>query len=381
MTPSNPKAIRISPKKQGNTLSAAQKRFNTLIRQIDKKKQLLLAWKEAIPVYHQKVEHEYDPLFDVFNGLRLEWIQLLDKHYGQPLFKKTDKMKIKHLISAVCDDLVADMDSEAVKTLFNKYNDVDYDTMVQEQEQAVTELMKNMAKNMFDVDIGDDADVSSPEKFQAYLEDKMRGQPEAQATAKPAKKTKKQLAQEARRQEEEALAGKSVQEIYRKLVANLHPDREPDEQERLRKTELMQRVNTAYGKKDLLQLLELQLEVEQIDATQLSHLADNRLKHFNKILGGQLEELSQEVGQIEMAFKAELDMPFFEQISPNYLLSKIAEDTHAIEQDIVFITQDIKDHANAAAFKAWLKTYKIPKRAARDDFDDLFDGLSQFGFR
>jgi hypothetical protein len=47
------------------------------------------------------------------------------------------------------------------------------------------------------------------------------------------------------------------------LVAALHPDREPDEQERKRKTELMQRVNTSYGKKYLLLLLELQLEIEQ----------------------------------------------------------------------------------------------------------------------
>ncbi len=48
-------------------------------------------------------------------------------------------------------------------------------------------------------------------------------------------------------------------------MAVLHPDREPDEAERVRKTELMQRVNEAYSKKDLLQLVALQLEIEQID--------------------------------------------------------------------------------------------------------------------
>lgn len=383
MTAKDPKAIRIAPKKQGSTLSAAQKRFNNLIKQIDKNKKLLLDWKDTIPVYQQKVGQEYEPLFDTFNGYRLEWLQLLDQYYEQPLFKKTDKAKIKHIISAVCDDLVADMESEAVKALFNKYKDTDYDAMVQEQEQAMAEMIKGLAKEMFKVDIDDDVDVSTPEKFQAHLQDKLREQAEAEEAvkaAKPKKKTAKQLAREAKQQEDEALAGKSVQEIYRKLVAALHPDREPDEQERARKTELMQRVNTAYGKKDLLQLLELQLEAEQVDAAQLGHIADDRLKHFNKILVEQLAELTEEIGHIEMTFMERLNMPFFGKITPKHLLAELAHDMRQVKQDIAYIKEDLQDHADPAAFKAWLKAYRIPKPKRRDAFDELFGG-DPFDFR
>ena len=99
------------------------------------------------------------------------------------------------------------------------------------------------------------------------------------------------------------MASKSVQEVYRKLVAVLHPDREPDARERERKTELMQRVNRAYGKKDLLQLLELPLGNERIDPAHLSNIADSRLKYFNKILKEQLAELEQETHQIEAMLK------------------------------------------------------------------------------
>jgi len=383
MTAKDPKAIRIAPKKQGSTLSAAQKRFNNLIKQIDKNKKLLLDWKDTIPVYQQKVGQEYEPLFDTFNGYRLEWLQLLDQYYEQPQFKKTDKAKIKHIISAVCDDLVVDMESEAVKALFNKYKDTDYDAMVQEQEQAMAEMIKGLAKEMFKVDIDDDVDVSTPEKFQAHLQDKLREQAEAEEAvkaAKPKKKTVKQLAREAKQQEDEALAGKSVQEIYRKLVAALHPDREPDEQERVRKTELMQRVNTAYGKKDLLQLLELQLEAEQVDAAQLGHIADDRLKHFNKILGEQLAELTEEIGHIEMTFMERLNMPFFGKITPKHLLAELAHDMRQVKQDIAYIKEDLQDHADPAAFKAWLKAYRIPKPKRRDAFDELFGG-DPFDFR
>jgi hypothetical protein len=53
-----------------------------------------------------------------------------------------------------------------------------------------------------------------------------------------------------------------------------HPDREPDPHERERKTALMQRANHAYGKNDLLKLLELQLELEHIDQPAYTTLDD-----------------------------------------------------------------------------------------------------------
>jgi len=384
MTKAN-KEVRIVSKADKKTLSAAQKQFNSLSKKIDQQKKLLLKWKETIPSYNHKVEQEYEPLLETFNQHQLEWVKLLDVFHNQPLFKKTDKAKIKHLIIEVCEDLLVEMDTDEVKTLFNKYGDEDFDTIKQETDAAVGEMMKGLAKNMFNVDIEEDADVSSPEKFQAYLQEKLQEQKEAQTEAGEspyqARKTKKQLAKEARQQEEEALASKSVQEVYRKLVAVLHPDREPDETERERKTELMQRVNIAYGKKDLLQLLALQLEIEQIDTTHLSQMADSRLKYFNKILKDQLMELDREIFQIEEHFKLQLQMPFYARLSPEQLLLNLAHDIRQVQEQITGIKKDLSFFENASAFKAWLKTYKIPKSSRQDDFDDLFFGGLPFGFK
>lgn len=244
-------------------------------------------------------------------------------------------------------------------------------------------MMKVIAENMFNVDLGDDVDLSSPEKFHAHLQQKLSELQEAQAEApsKERKKTQKQLEKEARQQEEEALASKSVQEVYRKLVAVLHPDREPDEQERERKTELMQRVNTAYGKKDLLQLLELQLEIEQIDPTHLSQIADSRLKYFNKILNEQLAELEQENGQIENMFKMDLNMPFYIRLLPKQLMLMLKNDIRALQESIETVQNELETFENPASFKAWLKNYKIPERSVHDELDDLFfDGMMPFGF-
>ena len=203
-----------------------------------------------------------------------------------------------------------------------------------------------------------------------------------EAPVKQGKKTKKQLEKEARQQEEEALASKSVQEVYRKLVAALHPDREPDPDEQKRKTELMQRVNIAYGKKDLLLLLALQLEIEQIDPAHLNHIADSRLKYFNKILKEQLSELEQETDQIENMFKLDLNLPFFATLSPKQLMSGLAQDIQELRRDIVAIQNELKTFQNPTSLKSWLKGYKIPKTPDHDDFGDLFfGGMMPFEFR
>lgn len=382
--PQSNKTIRLAPKTQEKTLSAAQKQFNSLSKKIDQQKKTLLAWKETIPVYQQKSEQEYNPLVDTFYQHQLEWIKRLDQFYDNSLFKKTDKSKIKYLIIQVCEELIGEVNTDEVKALFNKYSNEDYDTLVDDTHSAVGEMMKSVAKNMFNIDVGDDVDVSSPEKFQAHLQEKLRKQQETLTqSAKPIterKKTKTQLAKEARQREEEALASKSVQEVYRKLVAVLHPDREPDEQERARKTELMQRVNTAYGKKDLLLLLELQLEIEQINTTQLSQMADSRLKYFNKILKEQVTELTEEISQIEEVFRVQLNIPFYVKLTPAQLLLRFANDIREIQNDINTIKEELAVSEQPDIFKTWLKKYKIPRNMHRNNYDDLFFGDFPFNF-
>lgn len=374
MTQPKDKAVRITPKTDSKVLSAAQKRFNSLTKKIDSQKKILLEWKETIPAYRQKVEQEYNVLVDTFDKYRAEMVQLFDQNFDNKLFKRTDKAKLTHLICSISEELIAESDMDELKPLFNKYSEDDYDAMNQETDAAIGDLMKDMMENMFNVKLDENIDVSSPEKLQAHLYEKLKDQAETQASApvKERKKTKKQLEKEAREQEEEALASQSVREVYRKLVAVLHPDREQDEQERERKTELMQRVNTAYGKKDLLQLLALQLEVEQIDPEHLSNIAEHRLKHFNKILNEQLAELEQENHQIETMFKMDLNEPFFVSLTPKRLMSIVAEDIKNMQQEVTVIQQDLENFQQPTSLKVWLKNYKTPKKKAYYEPDDMF---------
>ncbi|WP_341773970.1 J domain-containing protein [Burkholderia seminalis] len=167
-----------------------------------------------------------------------------------------------------------------------------------------------MIEAVFGVDLGDDLDLKSPEdllkRAEAHLQNAQAEwntkNAEREARREKRKKSARQQAAEARAQETRTQISLSIREVYRKLASALHPDRETDPIERERKTQLMQRVNEAYQKHNLLQLLELQLELEHIDQRALDNMSDERLKHYNTILKEQVRELDQEIAHVEMPF-------------------------------------------------------------------------------
>ena len=150
------------------------------------------------------------------------------------------------------------------------------------------------------------------------------------------------------------------------------PDREPNEEERERKTQIMQRVTEAYEKNDLLGLLRLQLEFDRIDQNHIENMAESHLKNYNKLLREQAEELSYElenmVSQVaQMSGK------------PDYIVSNIHRLRLSLEQDIkefkseaASIKKDVKAFGSQLVLKEFLKSFKIPK--AEKDID-FFEGM------
>ena len=173
------------------------------------------------------------------------------------------------------------------------------------------------------------------------------------------------MAKEAREKDEEAQTSLSIRAVYRQLVAALHPDREPDLAERERKTELMKQVTVAYGKKDLLELLALQLRVEQIDQSSINSIGDERLRHYNKVLLSQLQELQDEVMSVEMDFKAMTRVAPYEALTPKRVQSILKVDIARLRYDTKCIARDVNAFREIKQLKAWLKDYRIPE----PDFD------------
>ena len=365
------KVLSIDTGKDHPQLSKEQKAFNTLIKKIDEKRASLAAWQEIIPAYQNKYASKFIPLVETLQEVQIEIVHSLDRACDQKGLTSPERRMIHDLISRMAGDLAVERNDEELKTIYNKHSGSDLD----EEAAASLNGLKSMLEDVIGVDLGDDLDMSNPEEIfkraqahmneqQTQFEAERKEYEERQAKRK---KTAKQKAKESKKQAEEEQTSQSIRELYRKLASALHPDREPDPQERERKTGLMQRINQAYDKKNLLLLLELQLELEHIDQTTINNISASRLKHYNKILKEQLSELENEMFVTEDMFKSQFGISPFERLTPGTLMRNLAAEIVGIQQAIRELKNDLLVFRDIRKLKAWLKDMR---RRQKMDFLD-----------
>ncbi|MGB3917044.1 molecular chaperone DnaJ [Thiothrix litoralis] len=360
-------------------LSPAQKKFNTLIKKIDAQKQVLREWQETFAQCRQDAVEKLEPLRKTLHEHQADMVLLLDQQFTSHKFTPNQKDKLTHLITETCDELITLNQRDDLKAIFNKYSDDDFDTLDQESDEMALEMMKAMFEQEFGTTLDDvEFDIKDPQGTAERLAEKLKQQQEQAEQAAPKrpqpKKSAKQLAKEAKAAEEAANVSKSIQAVYRQLTSALHPDREQDPVERERKTELMQQVTVAYGSKDLLKLLELQLAVEQIDQSKLNNINAERLKHYNKILSDQLRELQEEVFLKESEIREMINASPFEPLSPKRMIGLLKQDMRTVQDMIARIQRDMRAFRDVKQLKAWLKGYRIPE----PDFDPFFGDFPPF---
>lgn len=370
----NTKSISIATGQAQTHLSKEQKAFNTLIKKIDAKRARLAAWQEIIPAYQKKYASEFVPLVETSRDMQLEMVRSLDRVSDQKGLTSTEFNMISHLISELAGELAAEHDDPELKNIYNKHSGSDFDA----EEAAAMQGMKSMLEEELGLELGDDLDFNSPDellqRIHAHMQEQQKQQDadrQAQEEHQPKrKKTAKQIAKEAKLQAEEQQISQSIRDVYRKLASALHPDRENDPKERERKTALMQRINQAYDNKNLLLLLELQLELEHIDQSSINNLTEGRLKHYNKILKEQLTELEHEIFHTEDRFKMEFGFAPFDQPTPSTIMRSLAVDIVQIQRTIRDQKNDLLLFQDIKKVKAWLKDMR--RRPKMDFFGDYF---------
>ena len=376
--------LRILPQQDQTNLSKSQKLFNTLVKKIEASRHDLARWQATMDIYRQKVASDYIPLLDKFKGLQADMVLALDQALDCHTLTKPERRFVAEVICRMAEPLVAKSDDAVMKAIYNKHSDMDFDA----QEAAAAKSMQAAMSEMFGVEIDDAANVSSPQdvldQMKLHLEKEqlldMERQDEAQQRRSQRKKTAKQQAREDRQKADSEQTSQSIREVYRKLVSALHPDRESDPAERARKTGLMQRVNQAYDKKDLLLLLELQLELEHIDAATIAGLSEDRLKHFNKILKDQLAELEQEIAYLEQPMRQMFRLPPHLMLQPQGVMPRLLKDIAELQRHIRQIKRDIEIPGYPAVFKAWIKARQREARDMRRDMAREMDDDDAFRF-
>ncbi len=366
--------LRIAPAGSDRVLTPEQKRFNTLTRQIEQARTVLKAWKDNIGPYAQKHVSQLLPMEDeLFEALRQRAFTL-DALAARRSWTRAERETLSELACEAAGELLAgDPDDAQLKAVFDRHSELGFDEM----RQAELQLMKGLTEAVTGVDLGDAADIASEDDLWQRLHQKRKAQAnerEAQANAAEARREEKtscrrKTAAQQRREDEERQATQSLREVFRKLASALHPDRETDPGERAAKTVLMQEVNQAYANGDLLALLELQLRIEQIDATHMANLDTRRLKHYIKVLAEQLDELRKETLRVEAEFRMDFGLERGWGLNPLKLGNLLQRELRSLRAELAQARQQARVFEDPPATKRWLKAERHRLREADFELD------------
>ncbi|AWM33301.1 hypothetical protein [Hymenobacter nivis] len=359
-----------SPSADDAPLSKAQKEFNRLTKRIAKLEKDVQEFREAATRLRQRVQNEYRPLQTQHNAVRADLVRLFDRALETYKLTKGERRKIVDLLLDGCYDLV-ERGHPDLQPIFDKHAPPPASAEEEvEEERQTSEAMKKLFAMRFGIVFDPAVDVSTQEKFRAYVDEKMaaqqveyeaaqQGQEARRATRK---KSPKQQAAEAKKLAEEQRITKSVRSLYMDLVKALHPDLEPDEAEKARKTALLQQVTAAYEANELLTLLRLQLELEHIDQSHLENLAEDQLRHYNKLLREQASDLDDALYEEQQELSGFTGQPYYALTTPAAMEYDFKRQTTKLQAKIKQLAAEVLafEH-DPAALKAWLKAYRMPR--------------------
>ncbi len=396
------KQLRVIPQgpagsRSGSKLPPAQRRFNRLVQDIEVARARLHAWQEEEPRFRERHRKEILPLLEKERALHREWLLALDRAAIQRNWSKADTRTLQRMIhEQVLMQLDVDPHDVEMRAVFTRNSGDDYGEY-QRRDASVT---RDIMQETMGVDLGDES-FADEEAVLARVDERLREQAQQREDEEVAARDadwererarqsghaeqSRASAAEARRRAEVERTTQSVRDVYHKLVSALHPDREPDAERRLAKTAMMQKVNEAYEKNDLLTLLEAQLQLQQLDATALGTLDRATLARYNRVLAEQLAELTEALADAELAFMLEFNVGQDRRLKTANLGGLIEQARKDIRATTRELTEQMAWMREPARMRAWLKFDREAERERERSlrrtnaiFSELFE-MSGFG--
>jgi hypothetical protein len=189
----------------------------------------------------------------------------------------------------------------------------------------------------------------------AHLEQEVQAEQQHRQAARA--RNKPTAAQRKAEQQQED-ADTVMRKVFRQLASALHPDRERDPAEHERKTALMSEANAAYGRQDLMALLQIQLQIEQADAQSLWQLPEEKIASMSVLLKQQASELEDDLYAQRAQLMQEFDLPSYPAPSAAMLRGQLLMQAHELEQDLATMEEDLVLVQDDAGFRRWLKSQK-----------------------
>jgi len=343
--------LTIAPEESGAPkLSRNQRAFNQLTSKLQRLRGDLEAWTACVDHWQRRQMADLDPrLRDLLAGQRaaLLWIDALLADKNERLTRRR-RSKLEALVATLAQTVLEGGPDAEVEAVFNRHSGVPHD----EIQRMGVEFGEILVGQMLGADVLQGHDAKTLEELldhagRRYEERETARASHSEAGARNTPQGRKAAAKALRAEQRASEASRSVRDVFRRLAAALHPDRESDPTQRASKTALMQRVNAAYERNDLLELLTVQIEIEQIDAAHLARASDERLAHYVSVLREQQQALELELAQV----KAPLCMAL--NLAPNNKAPALA-------------ALDALLNVQVAELRATLKSLSVDMAALRD---------------
>ena len=330
-----------------STLSAEQRRFNQLLERTE----LLAGRIEAARVLadaHRIVwSAALRPLESQRNVLMRDMALWLDDRLKRPGLTRKQQQMASDIICELAGSLVL----EGVENM-RELHDAHSDETLGEQEKASAAETQAFLEEMLGEALNSDQEFANPQDVLHASMEQIRQQAEAHQQARAAHKAKR--AKTAQKQQTEDADG-ALRTIYRQLASALHPDRETDPAEQVRKTALMSEANAAYARRDLLALLQLQRRADLADVRKVSTMAKEKIAALTALLKERVDVLARELRDFENHSRAEFDLPPHLPLNAAGLRRHMQEQKHSLLADIGMMQRDFVRVRDDVEFKRWLR--------------------------
>ncbi|WP_409976325.1 J domain-containing protein [Xanthomonas graminis] len=331
-------------------MTPARKRFDALVRRLERYRLELLAWREALPRWEQRYHEQVEPLLQARDAAQAHMVHALDAAHAAHKLSKSDRATLSDTICELAGALIEEGGFEQLKPIYDRHSEVGFDQEIAESNA----LLKSVIGAEFGLAPEELEHIQSPEELYAQVQQRLHEQ-QAHEAERAQKTAKSRRAGTRKAQKTGFDPQQSLRELYRKLVTALHPDRESDPQQRERKTALMQRLNSAYRDGDLLALLELQLEIGQLDRAGIAAMSEERIQHYNRMLATQLKEVEQELAQVAAVFMDRYDVYAERRPKPQRLDPLMAQIKRQLQHEIEGFAEELRYLQQASTLKQWLK--------------------------
>ena len=347
----------------------AQKRFNQLVTQTETLARKIESTRQVTDVYRAHFARSISPLEKERDGHMRQMAQWL----ADRLQRKGLTPKLKDIASEILCGLAGPLGMRGDKDMQALHDAHSPDSLADTEKDAAAD-MQRMMEEVLGGPLGEgDNTFDSMEALLHAARQKMQAQ-EAQYQSDRAQRVAKKKKKPAQLKKEELAAAQAkdadgaLRTLYRQLASALHPDRELDPQEQIRKTTLMKEANAAYERRDLLALLQLQLQADLADADHVANMAQEKLSALTALVKERVAVLNEELHMLQHQAMAEFDLPPYETFSESSLKHHLLMQRQDLQADIAMMQQDLQRVQDDAYLKRWLKQQH---KLAQEDFDPM----------